>query len=93
MRQNSFITFFITAHIILIFLQVHKHTLFIKNNYDQQEYEKKITALTEKKQILTQKFHAMNNLEEIKKFAYNKLQMKPYNLRQITKLSEHDTKL
>lgn len=88
MKKNTFITFFITAHIVLIFLQVHKHTLFIKNSYNQQQYEKKIIALKERKQILTQELHAMKDREAIKKFAHNKLNMRPYTLKQIQKLSE-----
>lgn len=93
MKKNSFITFFISVHIILIFLQVHKHTLFIKNNYQQQQYEKTIANLKERKQLLTQELHAMKDRESIKKFAYHKLNMRPYTLNQITKLPEHDTKL
>lgn len=92
-KKKAFITFFITAHIILIFLQIHKNTLFIQNSYNQQLYDKKISVLTEKKQFLVQELHAMKDRETIKKFAQNNLQMKPYNLNQIKKLSEYDTKL
>lgn len=88
MKKNTFITFFITAHIVLIFLQVHKHTLFIKNSYNQQQYEKKIIALKERKQILTQELHALKDREAIKRFAHNKLHMRPYTLQQIQKLPE-----
>jgi cell division protein FtsL len=86
MKKNSFITFFITAHIVLIFLQVHKHTLFIKNSYNQQQCEKKIAALTEKRQTLTQELYALKDRESIKKFAQNKLHMRPYALNQVKKL-------
>ena len=95
MRKINFITFFITVHSILIFLQVHKHTLFIKNNYKQQEYEKQRAALTEKKEILTQELHALKDRETIKQFAYNTLKMRPYTLHNIIKLpsQQHDTHL
>ena len=86
MKKNSFITFFITVHIILIFLQVHKHTLFIKNSYNHQQCEKKIALLTEKKQTLTQELYAMKDRENIKQYAQNKLKMRPYTLHQIKKL-------
>ena len=93
-KKNAFITFFITAHIILIFLQIHKNTLFIQNSYNQQLYEKKISSLTDKKQLLVQELHALKDREAIKKFAQNNLNMKPYSLNQIKKLSaENDTKL
>ena len=78
---------------MLIFLQVHKHTLFIKNNYKQQLFEKNIAALKEKKQKYTQELHALKDREAIKKFARNTLHMRPYTLNQITKLTHNDTTL
>ena len=86
MKKNTFITFFITAHIVLIFLQVHKHTLFIKNSYNQQQCEKKLAQLQDKKQTLTQELYALKDRESIKKFAYEKLSMRPYALNQVKKL-------
>ena len=86
MKKNYFITFFIAAHIILIFLQVHKHTLLIKNSYHQQQCEKKLTLLTEKKQVLTQELYSLKDRETIKKFAQEKLNMRPYALSQVKKL-------
>jgi cell division protein FtsL len=86
MKKKSFITFFITAHILLIFLQIHKHTLFIKNNYEQQQCEKKIATLTEKKQTLTQELYALKDRENIKHYAQNKLKMRSYALNQVKKL-------
>ena len=86
MKKNSFITIFITAHIVLIFLQVHKHTLFIKNSYNHQQCEKRITTLTEKKQKLTQELYALQDRDNVKKYAQNKLKMRPYALHQVKKL-------
>lgn len=86
MKKNSFLTIFISAHIFLIFLQVHKHTLFIKNSYNQQQCEKKLAALTEKKQTITQELHALKDRENIKKYAQEKLNMRPYALNQVKKL-------
>jgi len=86
MKKNYFITTFITAHIILIILQIHKHTLFIKNSYNQQQCEKKLIALTEKKQTLTQELYALKDRENIKKYAQAKLNMQPYALNQVKKL-------
>lgn len=93
MKKNYFISFFICTHVVLIFLQVHKHTLFVKNSYHQQQYEKKIALLAEKKQVLTQEIHAMKDRESIKQYACNKLKMRPYTLQQIQKLPHDDTKL
>ena len=87
MKKNSFITLFITAHILLIFLQIHKHTLFIKNSYNHQQCEKKLAVLEEKKQTLTQELYALKDREHIKKYAQDKLKMRPYALNQVKKLS------
>lgn len=87
MKKKSFLTVFISAHIILIFLQIHKHTLFIKNSYNHQLCEKKLATLTEKKQTLTQELYALKDRENIKKYAQEKLNMRPYALNQVKKLS------
>lgn len=87
MKKISFLTTFISAHIILIVLQIHKHTLFIKNSYNHQQCEKKLAALTEKKQALTQELHAMKDRDNIKKYAQSKLNMRPYALNQVKKIS------
>jgi len=87
MKKISFLTTFISAHIILIVLQIHKHTLFIKNSYNHQQCEKKLAALMDKKQTLTQELHAMKDRDNIKKYAQSKLNMRPYALNQVKKLS------
>jgi cell division protein FtsL len=86
MKKNYFITFFITTHIILIFLQIYKHTLFTAVSYNEQQCEKQIEALTKEKQTLEQNLYAMKNRENIKKEASARLNMRPYTLNQITKL-------
>jgi len=86
MKKNSFLTIFISAHILLIVLQIHKHTLFIKNSYKHQQCEKKLVALTEKKQTLTQELYALKDRDNIKKYAQEKLHMRPYALNQVKKL-------
>lgn len=87
MKKNYFLILFIFAHIIFLFLQIHKYTLFIKNSYKQQQYEKKIVALTEKKQKLIQELYALKDRDNIKKYAHEKLHMHPYTLTQIKKIS------
>jgi cell division protein FtsL len=87
MKKHSFITLFITAHILIIFLQIHKHTLFIKNSYNHQQCEKKIALLQEKKQTLTQELYALKDRDNIKKYAQDKLKMRPYALNQVKKLT------
>lgn len=86
MKKNFFITFLIATQVILIFLQVHKHTLFIKNSYNHQQCEKKLAALTDKKQTLTQELHMLKDRDNVKKYAQTQLRMRPYTLNQIKKL-------
>lgn len=86
MKKNYFFSFFIALHIILIFLQVHKHTRFIKNNYTIQEYEKRLTSLTEKKELLVQELHTLKDRQRIKEYAYTVLNLRSYTLQQIKKL-------
>lgn len=86
MKKHSFITLFITTHILIIFLQIHKHTLFIKNSYNHQQCEKKLAQLQEKKQTLTQELYALKDRDNIKKYAQDKLKMRPYALNQVKKL-------
>jgi len=88
MKKVSFFTFFITIHLIFIFLQIHKHTLFIQNNYNQQECEKKIITLTEQKKNLTQQLYALKDPQTIKQYAEDVLQMRPYTLNQIKKIKK-----
>lgn len=87
MKKKSFLTLFISIHIILIFLHIHKHTLLIKNNYTHQQCEKKIATLSKKKELLTQTLYALKNRETIKQYAQEKLSMIPYSLNQVKKIS------
>ena len=86
MKKHSFITLVISAHILIIFLQIHKHTLFIKISYNHQQCEKKLALLQEKKQTLTQELYALKDRDNIKKYAQDKLKMRPYALNQVKKL-------
>lgn len=87
MKKNYFITFFITTHIILIFLQVYKHTLFTKVSYNHQLCEKQLATLLKEKQLLEQNLYAMKSRDGIKQDAYSTLNMRPYALHHIKKLS------
>ena len=59
----------------------------MKNNYTHQQCEKKVAVLTEKKQMLMQELHALKDRDYIKKYAQEKLNMRPYALNQVKKLS------
>ncbi len=83
MKKNTFIVLFITAHILFIFLQVHKHTQFVKSTYAQQKHEKKQSTLKRKKQSLVQQLYALKDRDTIRKYAKNTLKMRPIRLNQV----------
>ena len=83
MKKNKFITLFIAAHILFIFLQVYKHTQFVKSTYEQQKHEKKHSDLKTKKQTLIQQLYALKDRNNIRKFAKKSLKMRPIRLNQV----------
>lgn len=90
MKRNTFIAMFITAHIVFIFLQVHKHTQFVTFTYARQKLEKKQNTLQQEKQLLTQQLYALKDRDTVKKFARKTLKMRPIRLNQVKKLTYHD---
>ncbi len=86
MKKNTFVALFIAAHILFIFLQVYKHTQFVKSTYAQQKHEKKHSALKRKKQSLVQQLYALKDRDSIRKFAKNSLKMRPIRLNQVNKI-------
>ena len=89
MRHIPFVTFFIGIHIIGIFLQVYLHTRVVHYSFLLQKQEKEYMQLSQQKQQLTNKLYALNNKDEIGKYAASHLQMKPLTLAQIRHTS-HD---
>lgn len=86
MRRSFFFAVFITAHIIFIFLQIHKHALFIKQSYRKQKNEKLRNNLHSEKDSLNHQLQLLENHTSIKKYAQNKLAMVPVKLSQIKKV-------
>ncbi|MCA9770236.1 hypothetical protein KC460_02610 [Candidatus Dependentiae bacterium] len=87
MKQKTFITVFVGAHILFIFLQIHKHSQIVKNSYTKQKFEQEKTLLIKKKQALTHQLYAYKNKSAIKDFATKKLGMQPLRLSQIKTLT------
>jgi len=90
MKKNTFIALFITTHIVFIALQIHKHTLFIKESFRKQKNEKEKLKLEQNQQELTHELYALRNQGAIKKFAEKKLHMKPIRLNQVKTLKNDD---
>lgn len=86
MKSPRFVTIFIGAQIAFIFLQIHKHSLFIKQSYRKQHCERVHDEESHKNQQLTQQLYALQSHTEIKKFASEQLKMTHINLNQIKKM-------
>lgn len=93
MNRTFFIYLFIFSHIGFVFLQIHKHTQFIKQTYAKQKNERLLASLQVKKQQLTQELYVAKNHSAIQEFAKNKLNMAPVRLSQIKKVTAHDPSL
>ncbi len=89
MKSPRFITVFIATQIACVFLQIHKHSLFIKQSYRKQHADRIHDELQHKKQQLTQQLYALQSHSEIQKFATDQLKMTHVQLHQIKKLENH----
>ena len=86
MKKLTLIIIFIGSHIIFIFLQIHKHSLFIKNSYQRQKNETVQESLLQKKQELLHNLHVLKEQSRVKQFAHENLDMDTVTLRQLKKI-------
>lgn len=85
MKKTTFISLFITTHLCLIFMQIYKHSQFVKESYKKQELEQKIESLVQQEQNISQQLYTAKNLKETKKYA-DSHNMQKIKLNQIKKL-------
>jgi cell division protein FtsB len=90
MKRITFISLFVFTHISFVFLQIHKHALFIKQSYSKQKNEKLCQNLRKKKQDIAHQLHTFKNNQDIKEFAQKELQMVQLRVNQIKKLNPDD---
>jgi hypothetical protein len=88
MNRSYAISFFIGLHIVLVFLQVHKHVQFIQQSFAKQKNERDHAILIQRKQLLLNELYALKNHHLIKTFAEKKLALKPIKLSQIRRISD-----
>lgn len=86
MKVKPFLLAFVSIHVILIFLQIHKHSQIIKYSYELQKNEQTKELLVKKKLALTHQLYACKNRSAVKECAIAQLHMKPIQLHQIKKL-------
>lgn len=86
MKRNTFLALFITSHILCVILQIHKHTLFIRESFIKQKHEKVKTELAHEQQRLTQQLYLLRDYQAIEAFARNTLNMKPIQIHAIKQI-------
>jgi len=86
MKKTTFISIFITAHVLFIILQIHKHSKFVKLSYVQQQHKKVYDRLVQKKEKIKQHLYAQQDRTAVKKLAYEKLDMRQIRMGQIKSL-------
>jgi len=77
---------FIITHVFFVFLQVHKHALFIKKSYKKQKNEKLLASLYKKKEQLSHQLYTLKEHNTLKKFAHETLGMDELRVNNIKKL-------
>ncbi len=88
MKKRTFITLFISVHLIFICALIDKQSRLTKLSYQKQASEQKLKKLKIKKQELTNKLLGFQNHQKIKEYATNELKMNPLFLKNIKKLSD-----
>ena len=89
MKKTVFITLFITTHISFLFLHIHKQMEFIKESFTKQSYEQELVKLTHKKQARLNELYALQNKQDVKAYATQKLALQPASMAQLPRYS-HD---
>ena len=85
-KKSAFISIFVSAHIVFIFLHIHKYSQVVKASYEKQKNSITLDTLRQKKQDLTHKWYSLQNRTAIKQFAINTMKMEPITLNQIKKI-------
>lgn len=90
MGKKTFITIFISAHLLFAIFQIDKQSRLAKLSYIKQTYEVKIKSLKAQKQECTNRLHAFQNHQKIKLFAKNELGMQPLFLKNLKHLKKNE---
>lgn len=85
MKNLFLVSLFITLNVSFIFLQIHKNSLFVQQEYQRQYHEKKRIELTNRKNDLTQRLYTLQSKNHVKQYATDKLKMRPLELSQVKK--------
>lgn len=83
MVKKTFLFTVIGAHLLFVFLLIHKSSQFIKESYQHQKLELIKNELLHSKEQLTNTLYACQDPVAIKKFAQETLGMQPIKISQI----------
>jgi hypothetical protein len=86
MKRSYFVSLFIGAHLVGVFLLIHKYSLIIEQTYRTQELQEQTKALSSKKQNLMNQLYAAQQRSSVKKFAQETLHMREISLANIKRL-------
>ncbi|MGE0009915.1 MAG: hypothetical protein AB7F19_05180 [Candidatus Babeliales bacterium] len=82
-KKIYFLSFFVGMQILLIILQIHKQSSFIKLSFEKQRLEKEQRELIAEHNTLNERLNKLQDPEAIKKYALQTLHMKHIALNQI----------
>ncbi|KKP35974.1 MAG: hypothetical protein UR26_C0001G0018 [candidate division TM6 bacterium GW2011_GWF2_32_72] len=85
-KRFLFFILFVFIQISLIFLHIHKNSLFVKESYRNQKLENQKKDLSTLKDRLLEELYEIKSQKNVKKFAQDELKMQKLNLNQVKRL-------
>jgi len=86
MKRSTFIILFVIINVLLIMLQIYKHSQSIKLSYIKQRHEQEYQNLLQKKQGLLQQLYALKSPSTVKKKVTQELGMQELTFNNIKKI-------
>ena len=86
MQSSRFMCLVVATHVAFIVAHIHRHTRFIGESFRRQRNERTRQQLVHKRQELAAQLCAIQDHGYIKRYAEEKLHMKPISLSQVKKL-------
>lgn len=87
LNRSAFIALFIGTQVVLIVLQIHKHTCITRLSYEKGKNEAQKQELLRTKQDLTNQLYTLADRTSVKQFASEKLKLQPISISQVKKIS------
>ncbi len=88
MKKNRFLTIVIVTNIGFILLQIHKHNKVTELLYEKQRLEQQLETINKESNELKQELCALQDRQNVKKYAQKNLQMSAIRLAQMKKITD-----